>query len=228
MKCLIASVLAVAIATPSLAQISFEKVESRTGYGTVEEGDKGVLTIDSETIRFDDRGHVFTIPTSSVTELYYSRVSGRRLKSAIFISPILFLSKGRKHYVSITFEDEPTRGAIELKLDKKNYRGLLRTLEQMTGLAVFYEQEGIKDTAQDIAVRDVDGSKATMEISSFPSDAEIEIDGAFSGTAPRRKSLEPGAYTVRVSKRGYETWEREIVVDAGEAVNVHAELIRAK
>ncbi len=97
MKCLLASVLAVAIATPSIAQISFDNVESRTGYGTVEEGDKGVLTIDTETISFDDRGHAFTIPTSSITELYYSRVSGRRIKSAIFISPILFLSKGLKN-----------------------------------------------------------------------------------------------------------------------------------
>ena len=128
--------------------------------------------------------------------------------------------------MTIAFEDGLTRGALELKLDKNNYRGLLRTLEQETGHAIFYDQEGIKDTAQDIAVRDVDASRVTMEISSFPRDAEIEIDGAFSGTAPRVKRLEPGAYTIRVSKRGYETWERQIVVNAGEKVNVHAELVR--
>lgn len=226
MKWFLVFVLALTIAAPSTAQISFGDVESRTRYGTVEQGDKGDLTVDREEIRFSDDEREFVIPTGSVEELYYSRVSGRRLKSAIFISPMLFFAKGRKHYVTITFADELSIGAVELKLDKDNYRGVLRTLEQVSGLAVMYDQEGIKDTEQDVAVRNVGVSRAVIEISSNPEDAEIEIDGAFSGTAPRVKSFEPGEYVIRVSKRGYESWERTIVVDAGESLFVHAELTR--
>jgi len=226
MRVFVATVLAVGLAAPSMAQLSFDNVESRTGFGTVREGDDGQLVIGSEIIRFEDGGRSFELPPGAVTELYYSRVSGRRLKSAIFISPVLFLAKGRKHYVTVSFSDGVESGAVELKLDKKNYRGVLRSLEMVTGRAVRYDQEGIKDTEQDIAVRDVDETRSTIDISSTPVNAEITIDGAFNGSAPRLKTVEPGEYVIRVTKPGYEAWERTIALDAGESVNIHAELAR--
>lgn len=221
MQRLIVMFVVLGLAASASAQIAFEKVESRTGYGSVREGDDGILTVDDEWIRFtDDDAREFLIPTASVSSLYYARVSGRRLKTALLVSPMFFFSKGRKHYVTLAFDG----GAVDLKLDKNNYRSVLRTLEQVTGLTVLYEQEGIKDTEQDIATREL-ADNATVEIVSSPVDAEVEIDGAFNGTTPRIKSLEPGEYTVRVHKPGYTMWERTLSVMSGDNVRVHADLV---
>ncbi len=214
----------VSASVSAAGELTFSKVETRTAFGLADEGDKGNLVLDNEFIRLVDKGgtEYFSLPIASVTDLFYSRVSGRRIKSAIFISPILFLSKGRKHYVTITFDGPETSGAIELKLDKKNYLGILRSLEQVAGIPMQYEQEGIKDTEQDVATR----KRAVLDISSTPEGADIEIDGGFKGSTPGMRSLQAGEYTVRVIKSGYQTWERRIVLQPGEKINVHAELTR--
>ncbi len=214
----------VSASVSAAGELAFSKVETRTAFGLADEGDEGNLVLGDQTIRLveKDGTEYFSLPTASVTDLFYSRVSGRRIKSAIFISPILFLSKGRKHYVTISFYGPETSGALELKLDKKNYLGILRSLEQVTGIAMQYEQEGIKDTEQDVATR----KRAVLDISSSPEGADIEIDGGFKGSTPGMRSLQAGEYTVRVVKSGYQTWERSIVLEPGEKINLHAELIQ--
>ncbi len=222
----IATLLIVLFALPAVAQVSFNNVEARTTFRAAQEGDKGRLFVDNDLIRFADKdgAEYFTIPTSAVTDLFYSRVSGRRIKSALFISPLLFFSKGRKHYLTLTFDEGTSSGAVELELDKKNYRELLRTIEQVTGVAAQYDQEGIKDEKQDIAIRE--NTHAVLEISSNPRYADVQIDGDFNGSTPRVKRVLPGEYRIRVVKEGFDTWERTIVVEAGENVNLHAELRR--
>ena len=74
--------------------------------------------------RDKQRNEYFWIPSKSVTESFYSRVSGRRIGAAILISPLLLLTKGRKHYATLTFDDGADNvGAVEFKLHKSNYRG---------------------------------------------------------------------------------------------------------
>lgn len=55
-------------------------------------------------------------------------------------------SKSHKHYMvlAFAFEDGNQVGAVEFKLDKKNYRSCLRTIEQVTGKKILYGQEGIQ------------------------------------------------------------------------------------
>jgi hypothetical protein len=62
-------------------------------------------------------------------------------------------------------------------------------------------------------------------ISSVPPDAEIEIDGAFSGTTPSSLSLPSGQHRLTLSKNGFTTWERNLEVRPGAALNVNAELM---
>ena len=70
------------------------------------------------------------------------------------VTPFLLFSKGRKHYLTVTFNDGADLvGAIEFKMHKSNYRGVLRTAEQVTGLTMLYDQEGVKDTEQTVAER---------------------------------------------------------------------------
>ena len=190
------------------AQMKFDKVEARTTYGTAEEGNKGKLIIDGDSLRFvskNERDEYFSIPAEAVREIFYSRVSGRRVKTAIFLTgPLGLFLKGKKHYMTLSFDDgEDIVGAVEFKLDKKNYRGILRATEQVADVSLEFDQEGIKDESETVASRnDAPDNTAVLDISSEPRNAEIEIDGAFAGTTPRTKRLDPGEYKIKLSMDG--------------------------
>jgi hypothetical protein len=217
------------------AEMLFDKVELRTTFGAAEEGRNGRLAVSGELIRFLDKSgrEFFSIPSAAVTDLFYSRVSGRRIKTAIFVSPLLLFSKGKKHYLTVSFDDGAAFvGAVEFRLDKKNYRGILRAVESVSNVTLEFDQEGIKDEKETVAERtgEVTGasvhSMAVLELTSDPEAAEIEIDGTFAGTTPRSKSLNPGKYKIKLTKKGFDSWEREIELEPGETVPIHVELER--
>jgi len=217
------------------AQMSFKKVEVRTTYGKAEEGKKGKLIVSGDVIRFvknNERDEYFSIPSDAVTEIFYSRASGRRMKTAI-IGGIIFLPlaftgfmKGKKHYMTLSFDDgADIVGAVEFKLDKKNYRGILRSIEQVSDIELVFDQEGIKDEKETVASRSGDQSNmAVLDIKSEPKDAEIEIDGVFAGTTPRTKRLAPGEYKIKISRNGYKSWEKKIIVEAEEEFPLSVQL----
>jgi hypothetical protein len=62
-------------------QVSFDKVEIRTAFAKAKEGDEGRLLVDGNRIAFAGKKGLehFSIPTKAVRELFYSRVSGRRI-----------------------------------------------------------------------------------------------------------------------------------------------------
>ncbi len=142
MKTFLAVLLLGIFAVPAQAQFTYKNVQVRTSFGAAQQGNKGLLLIDSEKVRFtknDGRTEYFSIPANSVTEIFYSRVSGRRIGAAILVTPFLLFSKGRKHYMTLSFNDgDKLVGAVEFKLHKNNYRGVLRTLEEITGLTMEY------------------------------------------------------------------------------------------
>ena len=210
-------------------EFTFQKVEVRTSFGAAQEGKKGLLLIDNKLIHFtkkNARTKYFTIPTGAITEVFYSRVSGRRIGAAILVSPLLLFTKGRKHYLTLSFNDgKELVGAIEFKLHKSNYRAVLRTVEQITGLKMAYDQEGVKDTRQAVASRRGDQAgrqTGVAKITSNPDGAEIEIDGAFIGISPR--NLKPGEYMITARKKDYGRWERKISIEVGDVLEIHAEL----
>ena len=123
----------------------------------VKEGKKGKLFIDGTSITFakNKENTYFELHPSIITELFYSRVSGRRIGAAVLVTPLLLFSKGKKHYLTLSFNDGAGLiGAIEFKLHKSNYRPILRTLEEVTGLTMHYDHEGIKDSEEVPAQRD--------------------------------------------------------------------------
>ena len=155
---------ALAVVYQAQAQMSFKNVRVRTSYASVEQGDRGRLIINDRNISFVGNGSkkTFDIPPDALTELFYSRVTGRRIKTAVAVAIVtmgigglLALSKGRKHYLTLAFDDDGDKvGAVEFQLHKSNYRGCLRALEQVSGLTLLYDQEGIKDEEQKPATRD--------------------------------------------------------------------------
>lgn len=62
-----------------------------------------------------------------------------------------------------------------------------------------------------------------IAISSTPDNADIEIDGAFSGNTPSTVSLTSGDHTIVVKKKGFQNWERKIKAGGGH-INIKAEL----
>jgi len=231
MKLFITALLLVVNAIPAEAQMTFNKVETRVAFGAADQGNKGELMMDARNIRFTkDKGKTeyFSIPTNSVSDIFYARVSGRRIGAAIAVSPFLLFSKGRKHYMTLTFNDgQELVGAVEFKLHKSNYRPILRMIEQVTGLTMTYEQEGIKDSEQNVATRAggaTNPNDGVVDVTSDPVGAEVEIDGAYIGNSPRRSAVVPGEYEVKLRKNGYKDWKRKIAIKAGDTLEIHAEM----
>jgi len=64
---------------------------------------------------------------------------------------------------------------------------------------------------------------ASIDITSSPGAADVELDGNFIGNTPSTIGVSSGDHTISVKKKGYKTWERKIKVSSGR-VNVFAEL----
>lgn len=66
-------------------------------------------------------------------------------------------------------------------------------------------------------------TQTTLEISSTPPGAEIELDGSFVGNTPSSVGVAPGEHTIKLTKGGYVAWERKLKTSTG-TVKVAAEL----
>ncbi|HKF48508.1 MAG TPA: hypothetical protein VKB38_14210 [Terracidiphilus sp.] len=81
-----------------------------------------------------------TIPASAVTEISYGQDVHRRVGAAIGLAvfslglgALLALSKSKKHFVGLTWDDAGKKGGLAFQADKSDYRGLLAGLEGITG-----------------------------------------------------------------------------------------------
>jgi PEGA domain-containing protein len=83
------------------------------------------------------------------------------------------------------------------------------------------------DPKPDPAPAAAPATPAKVDVSSTPDGADIEVDGSFVGNTPSAIELAPGDHEVRVSKSGYQAWERKIKVTGGD-VHLKAELEPAK
>jgi len=68
-----------------------------------------------------------------------------------------------------------------------------------------------------------DAASTELTLTSTPDGADVEIDGAFVGSTPSNIPIANGDHTVRVSKRGYQPYERRLRVSGG-SISVHADL----
>jgi hypothetical protein len=65
------------------------------------------------------------------------------------------------------------------------------------------------------------GEQATVTIAASDPGADIEINGAFVGSAPTSVKLAAGQYIVTVRK-GTQVWQRTLQVNAGSSVSLNA------
>ena len=107
----------------------------------VKAGTEMKLYIDGSNIRImKDKTEVAVIPASAVTEISYGQDVHRRVGAAIGLAvfslglgALLALSKSKKHFVGLTWDDAGKKGGCAFQADKNDYRGLLAGLEGITG-----------------------------------------------------------------------------------------------
>jgi hypothetical protein len=80
-----------------------------------------------------------------------------------------------------------------------------QTPDQATATSVTAEPQPSGTASQEI----------TVEITSTPLKADIEVDGTFMGNTPSSVNLAPGEHTIKVSKTGYAPWERKVKITGG-------------
>lgn len=75
-----------------------------------------------------------------INTLEYGQNVSRRYAAAVLISPMLLLSKSRKHFVTIGYVDqEGNQQALVIRVDKGDIRSLLTGLEARTGRRIEYQ-----------------------------------------------------------------------------------------
>jgi hypothetical protein len=87
-----------------------------------------------------DKTEVVVIPASAITEISYGQDVHRRVGAAIGVAVIslgigalLALTKSKKHFVGLTWDDSGKKGGLAFQADKNDYRGLLAGIEGITG-----------------------------------------------------------------------------------------------
>jgi hypothetical protein len=82
------------------------------------------------------------IPYQKINAIEYGQKVSRRYAEAVLISPMLLLSKSRKHYVTLGYVDErQARQAVVFRVDKGDIRAVLAGLEARTGRRVEYQDD---------------------------------------------------------------------------------------
>ncbi len=86
------------------------------------------------------KSEALLIPAAAVTEISYGQDVHRRVGAAVGVAVVslgvgalLALSKSKKHYIGITWDDGGKKGGMAFQADKNDYRGLLAGLEGVTG-----------------------------------------------------------------------------------------------
>jgi hypothetical protein len=104
-------------------------------------GDDLKLYIESTQVRITRKGAtLLVLPPSAITEISYGQDVHRRIGGAIALGAVtlgggalLALTKSKKHYIGITWNDSGKKGGAAFQPDKGDYRGVLTGLEGVTG-----------------------------------------------------------------------------------------------
>jgi len=99
------------------------------------------LLFSSEAIRFESKyGELLKLKPSNVTEISYGQDVHRRVGAAIGLAVVSFgvgalmaLTKSKKHFIGLTWDDNGKKGGVAFQADKNDYRGVLAGLEGVTG-----------------------------------------------------------------------------------------------
>jgi hypothetical protein len=144
MKVLIACVLCCTLALSAFASAergAYKVIYDGGSVANVKTGAKIKLYLDGNQIRLtEQKGDVISVPASAVTEISYGQDVHRRVGAAIGLAVVSFgvgalmaLTKSKKHFIGLTWDDAGKKGGAAFQADKSDYRGVLAGLEGITG-----------------------------------------------------------------------------------------------
>ena len=146
MRRIVAASLLIAVSvTPAAHAIDKDKAMYVGGTASVAPKAEGTLaTSDPEKLLFiaEKGGGIVEIPWKRIDEAEYGQKVGRRWKTAIFLSPAALFSKGRKHYLTISYKDKAgeMQSAV-FELGKDLVRTTLTVVETRSGRKITYQDE---------------------------------------------------------------------------------------
>ncbi|MEO8369451.1 MAG: hypothetical protein ABI806_09635 [Candidatus Solibacter sp.] len=93
-----------------------------------------------ETLIVHQGKSAFEIAYRKINTVEYGQTVSRRYAEAVLISPLLLLSKSRKHFVTIGYVDDAGKQqALVLRVEKGDIRSVLASLEARTGRRVEFQ-----------------------------------------------------------------------------------------
>ena len=101
-----------------------------------------LVTTHPAMLRFETKSKTVEIPYGRIHTLEYGQKVDRRYVSAILISPLFLLTKSRKHFLTVGYEDGEGRAqALIFRIGKGDVRSILVGLEARTGRKIVYQDE---------------------------------------------------------------------------------------
>ena len=95
-----------------------------------------------EGLLFRCGGTELSIDYRKINTVEYGQTVSRRYAEAILISPLLLLSKSRKHFVTIGYVDRAgNQQALVFRVEKGDIRMVLASLEARTGRRIEFQDE---------------------------------------------------------------------------------------
>jgi hypothetical protein len=134
--------LAIAALVPALAGdagVRAQFIGGTVGSVPAKSGARLDLT-GSDDLLFKSGKNTIRIAYRRVNQVEYGQSVSRRYAAAIIISPMLLLSKSRKHFVTLGYtDDEGKQQALVFRVDKGDIRTVLAGLEARTGRRIEYQ-----------------------------------------------------------------------------------------
>ena len=106
-------------------------------------GASGAIEVsDSRYFAFYAKKSQVRVAYDRINLIEYGQQVDRRVALAVVISPLMLLSKKRKHFLTLGYEDEAgQQQALVFRVDKEDVRATLVSLEARTGLKIQYQDE---------------------------------------------------------------------------------------
>src|SRR3954452_17440810 len=148
--CLLAAAFALAAAEPGVKA----QFIGGTVHGIKPKADARLDLTGVDALSFRAGKTALQIDYRKVNTLEYGQNVSRRYAAAILISPVLLLSKARRHYVTIGFIDpEGDQQAVVLRIEKGDIRTILASLEARTGRRVEFTDDEARKSGKGRACR---------------------------------------------------------------------------
>ena len=138
--CMLVLAISASIAFAEDAIFAKTKITVLEGEDTKEHDARVVFSEDRRLVVEDrkgkDRPWTLDIAFDQIQEITYERSTHPRAKTAIFISILALLSKSKKHWLTVTYDNSGQTDFVILRLDKSEYQRMVAVAETRTGLKV--------------------------------------------------------------------------------------------